>query len=475
MPAVDPIRELLDRLWRADAERTVASWRGSPARPDRERAILATLAAPRTQDQLGEQAERDGWDDEHRAAVASHLADAARAAGLARAAPRLDDAWAEPVVWDSRPVAPASLLDQLALDPGRRRDQAAALARGAARWADAARAAQADVEEALEAVAWLDVPASAAVDDAATLLDETDDLAEELVARLAHRRVAEARRADDLWVVLREAGRLGLGPENRWRRLAGHLAPLGLQAPLAARAAVGGRATTRSTIEAPVVLELGPPRTVRLAAPAWSLGLTSELAAAEGVGRALALTLAHPSLPPVHTVPRAATVSRAFGALLAGLHATPRFLADALGRRGPEADALGLAALANVVLSARTAAAISLARPALSGARTRGPEDAAVEHLSRALTVEVPGALAVALVATPVRHPDARLRALRVAPAIHVALRERFDDDWYRNPRVAPLLRGAAERGERLTVEAWADELDADPAATYARWRELSP
>ena len=45
--------------------------------------------------------------------------------------------------------------------------------------------------------------------------------------------------------------------------------------------------------------------------------------------------------------------------------------------------------------------------------------------------------------------------------AIVAVLRERFDEDWFRNPRAAEPLRAAASRGLGLSIEAWTAELGA--------------
>ena len=88
----------------------------------------------------------------------------------------------------------------------------------------------------------------------------------------------------------------------------------------------------------------------------------------------------------------------------------------------------------------------------------------------RALSVEVPEALAarVALGGSP-----ARARALRVAGPLHVAMRERFDEDWWRNPRSEEALRVATRLGAARPVASLVEELGADPDALGARVREL--
>jgi hypothetical protein len=56
---------------------------------------------------------------------------------------------------------------------------------------------------------------------------------------------------------------------------------------------------------------------------------------------------------------------------------------------------------------------------------------------------------------------------------MHVGLRERFDADWYRNPRSAELLRAACARGNSVPPEAVCGEFFAPLATAAARAVEL--
>jgi hypothetical protein len=57
--------------------------------------------------------------------------------------------------------------------------------------------------------------------------------------------------------------------------------------------------------------------------------------------------------------------------------------------------------------------------------------------------------------------------------ALHVALRERCDHDWYRNPQSEELLRSACGRGNLLSPEALCEELGAPLARAAKRGVEL--
>ncbi|MGF1468815.1 MAG: hypothetical protein ACFCGT_22030 [Sandaracinaceae bacterium] len=449
---------------------TLARWRADPdARP--AAAVAARRPDPRRcRERLEEVAGRGDLPEEDLLALVRQLRRALTAPARVRAAARARAAWGAPVTWDSRPLAPAALVGTLlATDAGdRRRDQAMALDPFYDRWARARRAGDEDLAEAAEELAWLgadDAGPADVAEQAEALLAATDDATAEALDRVAHGR-GELSRALDLAWALRRAGDVGLAPSARWRRVA---APLG---PLALGAALSRRVRTEATHRDPgdpgaMVLSLGDPRDVRIAPSPWELGLASELAAAEGLGRALGATLAHPALPDRRARPDAATTGHALGLLLAGLYAEPAYLRGVLERDERDVRATRGAAVALLLLNARAEAA---------AARVAGREpraEAAAEALRRALLVDVPPPLAEAWARAPRAPRHARLRALRWLPALQVALRERCDEDWYRNPRVGPLVRAAAERGETLTVEAWAAELGADVEVTAARWAEL--
>ncbi|MBX3247068.1 MAG: hypothetical protein KF901_07800, partial [Myxococcales bacterium] len=94
------------------------------------------------------------------------------------------------------------------------------------------------------------------------------------------------------------------------------------------------------------------------------------------------------------------------------------------------------------------------------------------ELASRAFGVPVPRRLARLWLWAP-SSSGARFRAHLGALRVWVGLRERFDADWYRNPRAAEALRAAAEPGGRASVEGWADELGAGTDEALARAAEL--
>jgi hypothetical protein len=163
------------------------------------------------------------------------------------------------------------------------------------------------------------------------------------------------------------------------------------------------------------------------------LGIASELALARAIGRALAGCSVAPALPSVLRRAWPGSVGRGIGEQLALLHADAGFV-----RRARALEAAGVAL-----------------------ARALGVDDPTMPD-----ALADPGTLA----------PEERaadLRAVLLAPALSLALRDRFDEDWYRNPRAAEPLCAASARGGALSIEGWAEELGASADRTPARLAEL--
>jgi hypothetical protein len=66
-----------------------------------------------------------------------------------------------------------------------------------------------------------------------------------------------------------------------------------------------------------------------------------------------------------------------------------------------------------------------------------------------------------------------RAREALAGLALHVGLRERFDADWFRNPRSEEVLRGGCAPGNRLTPEQLCAELGVGAEVAPARAIEL--
>ncbi|MEC7520593.1 MAG: hypothetical protein VYE22_12040 [Myxococcota bacterium] len=251
-------------------------------------------------------------------------------------------------------------------------------------------------------------------------------------------------------------------PARRFRRLAQRFDGIGGREVLSARARVVQPA--RAGVRGARVLALDVPRQVRLV-PGHELGLASERDAALTMGRALAIAWTHPALPTLEAWPRGETVGRALGGLFAHLGASPEQLEREGGLASRERRLVAERALALDVFSLLTRGACAEVRPHLG---ERSGQERAETALREAWGVELPPALAACLTAHLGPHPDAAARAERWVAPLFLALRERYDEDWWRNPRSAEPLRAACERGPSLEIEAWAEELDA-PADGWAR------
>jgi hypothetical protein len=206
------------------------------------------------------------------------------------------------------------------------------------------------------------------------------------------------------------------------------------------------------------VVPVSCPSDVRVCTAALEYGMLSELAAADAIGRAVAYAHASPALPASLRHPVAGSVARAIGALSALRLCHPAFLRAARGVSLREADELSRLFATSVLAEARLCAASVLARDLHGDARL----ERAAELAERALSRPLPPAVGAALVTRIA--PGAAFRARAHSFAIVFALRERFDEDWFRNPRASEPLLGAAARAGELSIEALAQELGADLA-----------
>ncbi|MEQ9701596.1 MAG: hypothetical protein RLO54_27350 [Sandaracinaceae bacterium] len=250
---------------------------------------------------------------------------------------------------------------------------------------------------------------------------------------------------------------------RRFRRLALRFDAIGGKEALSARARVVEPA--QPGLRGTRVVALDVPRQVRLV-PGRELGLSSERDAAIAMGRALALSWTHPALPPLRAQPRGETVGRALGGLFAHLSSEPARLAKE--GVGSQRDQRVIAErwLALELFALRTGEAAELLRPHV-GARSL--RERAEDALRGAWGVELPPALASCFAVHLGPHPGASARAQRWVAPLYVAMRERYDEDWWRNPRSAEPIRAACERGAELDVEGWAAELDATGDAGWAQ------
>ena len=415
-------------------------------------------------------------------ALLAQLARAARIEARARRDVLRGPSVLDEVRVDGAPTTVLAIASRAPLDPDRGRRAAHLVAAGDVIGTERARRLEAHAE-GREAEARIlsrgprspDAAPAELAARAEAFLAATDDASRELSERAARAVGARGERthAADVIAALRAPQLDALvAPRDRSRRLAGWLAPLGLDAWLTRGAALAlphDEVATRAHVAV-----LAPGKEVRIAPSRLELGLVSELALARGIGRALAALLVHRALPPELARAEPGSVGHALGALVSGWAMEPRFLERTLGLDASAASALSLAARALEVCRARWLAARVLARA--GGLPPREAAERAKELAARALSVR-DASMPIEL-ADPSGDDDARVlaeaRGALSALSLFAPLRERFNEDWYRNPRAAELLRAAAARGGALSAEAWEEELGASDAGLASRVVELA-
>jgi len=242
----------------------------------------------------------------------------------------------------------------------------------------------------------------------------------------------------------------GFPAKDRFRRLAEMSAGLGFVDVLRARARVEPPHDEPQP-RARVVL-VSVPDDVRLVPSRIELGWVSELDASEALGRATMRALANPGLPVALRRAAVGSTARAYGALHAQLLGDPAALArrPLFSRREAEEAARSFGAAC--VLGARMRAACVLGD---GGERLESVLGRSVPRVVRTAWVGPSGA-------------GARWRGTFAGLALWGALRERYDEDWYRNPRAAETIRGVAERSGWTSAESWLEELGVEDPADLA-------
>jgi hypothetical protein len=279
-------------------------------------------------------------------------------------------------------------------------------------------------------------------------LTSTADLAAEAFAEVRRLHEVTGNDGEDtLWAVQAPRYASIFPREDRFRRLGAELVATGLLEGL--------RRHVRVTFPQPdllcgtQVVALRVPTALCISPSNHPLGLASEWRAAEAVGRAAALAGSTPVGFPALRHPAAGSVARAIGAATASRFLAPELLRRDRGLSRREAVETARCALACFLFETRLLAA---------GVLGRGrPERELHALVERALGTSLAPALSVFLATRTAA--SAVLRGKIWGLAVASGLRDRFDGDWHRNPRVAETLCGAAARGGSLSVEGLADEL----------------
>ncbi len=282
-------------------------------------------------------------------------------------------------------------------------------------------------------------------------LAQTQDLAEEAFGFVRREHRVEAEQGLETLFALTGASLSGLVPRpGRMRRLAADWEPLGLRRQLRSF----GRTAADHPGPSPTshVVTLSAPSEIRVSASALEFGLASELLAADAIGRATGYAHASAALPVALRHAAVGTVSRTLGQLGVLRFADPLFLRKTRGLSARESHTVARLSAAFCLAESRLLAASVLVRA--------GSDDKALERASelasRALLGSVPVGWGSILVTR--LSPGGPFRAKMWAPGFAFLLRERFDEDWFLNPRAAEPLRGALARAGEFSVEAWAEE-----------------
>jgi hypothetical protein len=316
-----------------------------------------------------------------------------------------------------------------------------------------------------------DLPEEPWLASAAAFLGQTDAAAEDAVRHCV--RASHPGKLVDWHLLLRGLRAPELdstsGRKQRWQRAAAWLRGLGfereLQTRMRAEVDRGGALPVAQTIA------LAVPRDVRIAQIAIDYGVVSDVLACQGVGHALGLALRFAALPPELRWPEGASVEGAFGGLALQLWGERGHLVRVQGMSTAEAERVGRLSGTVALLWARAWVAIALAS-AGDADHAQAQLEALAVALGRALCCDLPPGIAGVLGANRVLARD-RAQELLAGLALHGVLRERFDADWFRNPRSAELLRNACERGNALSAEGWCVELSTSLANAAARGVEL--
>jgi hypothetical protein len=453
-------RRAIERLRRRTLESYLALARDDELELLADRARALADRGPRVLDAIERAEALDLFERGEAGATRAHLARVVSEATLVEARLHIRRAPNARVEVDSRAMNASEALERYlrtAFEPAakalfdRLAPETAFLARARADANEAARPILSGAK--LDEVA---IERPAMVDAARAFLDGTAEMA-------AEARELVAPGADH---VLGIARALALGePRTKMSAVGGELAPLGFDRDLAARVRIEPRASFDFDAR-PRVLAIDPPHDVRIVAGTIALGPFGELYDAEAVGRALAAALASVALPYALRSPPIGSFGRALGTTIASLACDRAFLRRARDLGSKNAEARARVASAVLLLDTRLHAAAFLARDARDGG-----EDAAV-RLGRAVAARVPKPLAELMVHTPAALGP-RVMGRLTGLAMTAALRERYDEDWFRNPRAAEPLRAAAERAGTLAGETFLTELGGSLDAARARIAEL--
>lgn len=344
----------------------------------------------------------------------------------------------EPRTWTT-PEAQSVLKSWLAQSSSRRADAVAE--------ADATRAkvmARTDFKPApdLDGTAWLK-----ATDDA---------LAEHLERALHALRETERDGHVRVLLALRAAPFDALFPRvSRIRQLTRPLEPIGFDTRIASRIRVSEHAHLDFDAK---LLQFDDPTRVHIAVSPIEHGLSSALLTLRTLGEGFSRALGTHALG-LERIHASSELADAFGHVLMLAMCEAAYLERGLGLDRSTADAIHAVATFNVLVQMR----LDIARDAQRLSGDVPFSDKSVARASRALTTHDRFPLTPFLdsyESTPTL--AARAKSAMLAPLLHARLKERFNEDYIRNPRVFEVVQGMSSRRGSLTVEAFTQELGAE-------------
>ena len=297
--------------------------------------------------------------------------------------------------------------------------------------------------------------------DGERLLAETEDVYRELLAWYLPRLADGVTPAEASWADVSRLHRAA--PYDEWFASGGALAAvrvrlgaMGLDLSAGGRLRIehvaGGPAATRTH-----VVRVPGHIVLTVAATPGRHGYARLL---REFGRALHRAYTAPDLPFAFRWLGDRSVTLAYGALLRGLMRTPDWLARVHGLQGDrQRDYVRLEALIELFALRQHAARLGYEIERFdSGAGA----DRFVERLTAATGLETHPATHLWVV-RPGFAVARTLRAAQLGERLHTYLRERFDEDWYRNPRTGPALEQWLARGRRYTADELSVQLASEP------------